>query len=44
LQVLHQVPDVDMAVGIRQSACDQDFSHIKISPLVGRFDVKNLVL
>ena len=29
LQVLHQMSDVDMAVGIRQSAGDQDFSHIK---------------
>jgi hypothetical protein len=29
LQVLHQVSDVDMAVGIRQCAGDQDFSHIK---------------
>jgi hypothetical protein len=29
LQVLYQMPDVDMAVGIGQSACDQNFSHNK---------------
>jgi hypothetical protein len=29
LQVLYQMPDVDMAVGIRQCAGNQDFSHIK---------------
>ena len=29
LQVLDQVADVDMAVGVRQGAGDEDFSHIK---------------